>query len=94
MTTHPAPDPFDFRSDLIRREPYTDSHGRRWIRIWYGLQMPGGGKIGKLIEPNDQHADRMAQRQFEATFRQQVDGLSAHQRMTWAAAAMADGVAP
>lgn len=78
-------DPFTFNPNLIRRESCTDSHGHRWIRIWYAQPMPGGGKLGKLIKPNDSLADRMAQRQLEATFRHHVAGLSAHQRMALAA---------
>lgn len=86
-------DPFTFNPALVRRESYTDSHGHRWIRIWYAQPMPDGGKIGTMIQPNDDLADHMAQRQLEATFRHHVDGLSAHARMAWMAAAQAE-VAP
>lgn len=80
-------DPFTFNPDLIHREPYTDTHGRRWISISYAQPMPDSGKIVKFIEPNDDCADRMAQRQLEAAFRYHVDGLSAHARLAWMAAA-------
>ncbi|MDT8855113.1 hypothetical protein RNZ50_08800 [Paracoccaceae bacterium Fryx2] len=80
-------DPFTFNHDLIRRELYTDTHGRRWIRVWYATPMPDGGKIGRLIELNDPHADRRAQQALEATFRHHVAGLSAHARLTWMAVA-------
>jgi hypothetical protein len=90
---HPAPDPFVFDPARIERsEMWKDKYGLESVDVLYTL--PGGDKIGITIDARDVSADRDARHGLQMTFYKIVAGLSAHQRMAWAAAAQAEGAAP
>lgn len=85
MTTHPAPDPFLF--DSVRIQWSADYDDDQLAKK--GVYQTPAGPITVLDEDERSVAIKIFYR-----FNRLVAGLSAHQRMAWAAAAQAEGVAP
>lgn len=92
MTTHPAPDPFLFDSARIVSGLVSWVHNRQ-LMVSLSYRMPDGTQFSRECEPINaavEHTTHLMRCSFDA----KVAGLSAHQRMAWAAAARAEGVAP
>ena len=96
---HPATDPFvfDLRRLRIAPEPYY----RGFASVRYTYILPDGGMLSHVHVFAGGGAGGGAgfppglpfeARKLFHDFQQTVASLSAHQRMTWAAAAMAEGV--
>lgn len=85
MTTHPAPDPFEFDPARVVSGLVSWIHNRK-LMVSLCYHMPDGDRFVYECEPADaaiEHTIHM----FSCAFDAKVAGLSAHQRMAWAAAA-------
>lgn len=83
MTTHPAPDPFRFDPSRVVSGLVSWIHNRK-LMVSMSYRMPDGTYFAHECEPMNaamEHTAHLMRCNFDA----KVSGLSAHQRMAWAA---------